>query len=81
LCRKTNQLEVETKIIQPEQRQNCEGYLRTSTVKSTDFTPLVAPNQPPATANEQPLAAGDRGIQVTDVTTAETPKGPVKRRR
>jgi hypothetical protein len=47
--------------------------------KEYDFTPQVAPNQPPATGKRTSMwLPGDRGIQVTDVTKAETPKGPVK---
>jgi hypothetical protein len=47
--------------------------------KEYDFTPPVPPNQPPATGKRTAVwLPGDRGIQVTDVTTAETPKGPVK---
>jgi uncharacterized protein YfaS (alpha-2-macroglobulin family) len=46
--------------------------------KEYDFTPLAAPNQPPHGQTNSDVAAGRQGIQVTDVTTAETPKGPVK---
>jgi hypothetical protein len=49
------------------------------TAKEYDFTPQVGPNQPPATGKRTSnWLPGDKGIQVTDVTTAETPKGPVK---
>jgi hypothetical protein len=75
-----NKIEVETKLIQPgNERSVKDSY--TLDGKEYDFTPPVPPNAPanqPApkgkrTANWMP---GDRGIIVTDVTTAETPKGP-----
>lgn len=46
--------------------------------KERDFTPQTPPNAPPAkgrrTANWLP---NGKGILVNDVTTSETPKGPV----
>ncbi len=75
-----NKIEVETKLIQPgNERSVKDSY--TLDGKEYDFTPPVPPNAPagqPApkgkrTANWMP---GDKGIIVTDVTTAETPKGP-----
>ena len=81
VTQKDDQIEVETKLIQPEnERVQKDTYILDG--KEHDFTPPVpanAPaNQPPAkgkrTANWLP--AGN-GITVTDVTTAETPKGPV----
>jgi hypothetical protein len=70
-------IEVETKLIQPgNERVIKDTY--TLDGKEYDFTPQVTPNQPPAkgkrTANWLP---GDKGITVTEVTTADTPKGPV----
>ena len=46
--------------------------------KEYDFTPPAPPNQPPAKGKRTATwLPGDKGIQVTEVTTAETPKGPV----
>ena len=72
-----DQIELETKLIQPgNERTVKDTYILDG--KEYDFTPQAPPNQPPPkgkrTANWLP---GDKGIQVTDVTTAETPKGPV----
>ena len=79
---KEDQIEVETKIIQPgNERVQKDTYILDG--KEHEFTPPTPPAQPgqppPAppkgkrTANWLP--AGN-GITVTDVTTAETPKGP-----
>jgi hypothetical protein len=76
-----NQIEVETKLIQPENERTVKDvYVLDG--KEYDFTPLLPPNAPPnatppkgkRTANWLP--AGD-GILVTEITTNETPKGPV----
>jgi hypothetical protein len=77
VTQKDNQIELETKLIQPgNERVVKDTY--TIDGKEYDFTPQVQPNQPPAkgkrTANWLP---GDKGITVTEVTTAESPKGPV----
>ena len=46
--------------------------------KEHEFTPAAPPNQPPPKGKRTAMwLPGDRGIQVTDVTTAETPKGTV----
>jgi hypothetical protein len=78
ITQKEDRIEFETKLIQP----NNERTIRDTYVldgKEYDFTPSVAPNQPPATGRRTCVwLPGDRGIQVTDVTTAETPKGSVK---
>src|ERR1051325_3204573 len=78
VTQKDDRIEVETKLIQP----NNERTIKDTYVldgKEYDFTPQVAPNQPPATGKRTATwLPGDRGIQVTDVTTAETPKGTVK---
>lgn len=72
-----DKIELETKLIQPSnERVVKDSY--TLDGKEYDFTPQVQPNQPPAkgkrTSNWLP---GDKGITVTEVTTAESPKGPV----
>ena len=78
ITQKEDRIELETKLIQP----NNERTIKDTYVldgKEYDFTPVVAPNQPPAVGRRTCVwLPGDRGIQVTDVTTAETPKGPVK---
>ena len=82
VSQKEDQIEVETKIIQPgNERVQKDTYILDG--KEHEFTPPTPPAQPgqppPAppkgkrTANWLP--AGN-GITVTDVTTAETPKGP-----
>lgn len=76
VTQKENQIELETKLIQPgNERSVKDTYIIDG--KEYEFTPQTAPNQPPAkgkrTANWLP---GDKGITVTEVTTTETPKGP-----
>jgi len=78
ITQKEDRIELETKLIQP----NNERTIKDTYVldgKEYDFTPAVPPNQPPATGKRTCVwLPSDRGIQVTDVTTAETPKGPLK---
>ena len=78
ITQKDDRIELETKLIQPNNERSVKDtYVLDG--KEYDFTPSVAPNQPPATGKRTAIwLPGDRGIQVTDVTTAETPKGPVK---
>jgi hypothetical protein len=78
ITQKDDRIELETKLIQPNNERTVKDtYVLDG--KEYDFTPQVAPNQPPATGKRTAVwLPGDRGIQVTDVTTAETPKGPVK---
>src|SRR5215212_8206591 len=78
IMQKEDRIELETKIIQPNNERTVKDtYVLDG--KEYDFTPQVAPNQPPATGKRTATwLPGDRGIQVTDVTTAETQKGPVK---
>ena len=77
ITHKDDQIDVETKIIQP----NNERTIKDTFVldgKEHEFTPAVPPGQPAAkgkrTASWLP---GDIGITVTDLTTAQTPKGEV----
>jgi len=73
-----NQLEVETKLIQPNNERTVKDTY-TLDGKEYDFTPLVPSNAPPAKAKRTAVwLPGDKGIQVTDVATVETPKGPVQ---
>ena len=78
ITQKEDRIELETKLIQPNNERTVKDtYVLDG--KEYDFTPAVPPNQPPATGKRSAIwLPGDRGIQVTDVTTAETPKGPVK---
>jgi hypothetical protein len=81
VTQKDDQIDVETKLIQPgNERVQKDTYILDG--KEHDFTPPVPPNAPAG----QPPPKGKRtatwlpsgnGITVTDVTTAETPKGPV----
>ena len=80
VTQKEDQLEVETKLIQPgNERVQKDTYVLDG--KEHEFTPPVPPNAP---ANTPPpkgkrtatwLPAGN-GITVTDVTTNQTPNGP-----
>ena len=78
ITQKDDRIELETKIIQPNNERTVKDtYVLDG--KEYDFTPTVPPNQPPATGKRTATwLPGDRGIQVTDVTTAQTEKGPVK---
>jgi hypothetical protein len=78
ITQKDDRIELETKLIQPNNERSVKDtYVLDG--KEYDFTPLVPPNQPPATGKRTAIwLPGHKGIQVTDVTTAETPKGPVK---
>lgn len=81
VVQKDDQIEVETKLIQPgNERVQKDTYILDG--KEHDYTAPLPPNAPPNT----PAPKGKRtttwlpsgnGITVTDVTTAETPKGPV----
>ena len=78
IAQKDDRIELETKLIQPNNERTVKDtYVLDG--KEYDFTPPVTPNQPPATGKRTSMwLPGDKGIQVTDVVTAETPKGPVK---
>jgi hypothetical protein len=74
---KDDQIELETKLIQPNNERSVKDtYILDG--QEHEFTPQVAPNQPPAKGKRSVTwLPGDRGLQVTEITTAETPKGPV----
>ena len=77
VIQKDDQIEVETKLIQPNNERTVKDTY-TLDGKEYDFTPVVPPNAPPAKGKRTAVwLPGDKGIQVTDVTTSETPKGPV----
>jgi hypothetical protein len=77
ITQKEDQIDLETKLIQPDnERVVKDTYILDG--KEHEFTPQVAPNQPPAKGKRTAIwLPGDRGIQVTEVTTSETPKGTV----
>src|SRR5262245_53122318 len=78
ITQKGDQIELETKLIQPNNERTVKDSI-TLDGKEYDYTPVVPPNQPPAKGKRTALwLPGDRGIQITDVTTAETPNGLVK---
>jgi hypothetical protein len=71
-----DQMEVETKLIQPNnERTQKDTYFLDG--KEYEFTPAAPPNQTPPKGKRTAkwLPNGD-GIIVTEITTAETPKGP-----
>ena len=72
-----DKIELETKLIQPDNERTVkDSYILDG--KERDFTPQSPPGQPvpkgKRTANWLP---NGNGIVVNEVTTAETPKGPV----
>jgi hypothetical protein len=77
IIHKDDQIELETKLIQPDnERVVKDTYILDG--KEHEFTPQAAPNQPPAKGKRTVVwLPGDKGLQITEVTTAETPKGPV----
>jgi len=74
---KGDQIEIETKLIQPNNERSIKDtYILDG--KEHEFTPAAPPNQPaPKGKRTAQWLPGDRGLQITDVTTTETPKGPV----
>ena len=77
VTQKDDQIELETKLIQPNNERSVkDNYILDG--KEHEFTPQTQPNQPPAKGKRTATwLPGDRGIQVTEVTTAETKDGPV----
>ena len=77
ITHKDDQLELETKIIQPKNERTVKDTIIIDG-KEHEFTPPAPPGQTPPkgrrTANWLP---NDLGITVTDVTTSQTPKGEV----
>ena len=76
VTQKGDQIEVETKLIQPDNERTVkDSYVLDG--KEREFTPQAPPGQTPPkgkrTANWMP---GGNGILVTEVTTSETAKGP-----
>ena len=76
VAQKDDTIELETKLIQPNNERSVKDtYIIDG--KEHEFTPPVQPGQPPAKGKRTTtwLPAGN-GIMVSEVTTAETPKGP-----
>ena len=77
IAHKDDQIELETKLIQPDNERVVKDTIVLDG-KEHEFTPVVPPNAPAAKGKRTAVwLPGDKGIQVTEVTTAETPKGPV----
>jgi hypothetical protein len=77
ITQKDDLIELETKLVQPNnERTQKDTYFLDG--KEHEFTPATPPNQPPAKGKRTVTwLPGDRGLQITELTTAETPKGPV----
>jgi len=71
-----DKIELETKLIQPKNERSVKDTY-TLDGKEYEFTPQVPPNQPPAKGKRTAIwLPGDKGIQVTEVTTSEGKDGP-----
>ena len=72
-----DKIELETKLIQPGNERTVKDTYNLDG-KESEFTPQAPPNQtPPKGKRTITWLPGDKGLMVTEVTTAETPKGPV----
>lgn len=77
ISQKDDKIELETKLIQPNNERSVKDTY-TLDGKEYDFTPPAQPNQPPAKGKRTAVwLPGDKGIQITDVTTTEGKDGPV----
>lgn len=77
ITHKDDTLEVETKITQPNNERTVKDTIVLDG-KEHDFTPAVPAGQPvPKGKRTASWLPGETGITVTDVTTAQTPKGEV----
>ena len=77
ITHKEDQIEFETKLIQPgNERVVKDSYVLDG--KEHEFTPQTPPNAPPTKGKRTVTwLPGDKGLQITEVTIAETDKGPV----
>ena len=72
-----DKIEFETKLIQPGNERSVKDTYNLDG-KEYEFTPQAPPNQtPPKGKRSVTWMPEDKGLLVTEVTTAETPKGPV----
>ena len=72
-----DKIEMDAKLIQPGNERNVKETYNLDG-KEYEFTPQAPPNQtPPKGKRTVNWLPGDKGITITDVTTAESPKGPV----
>ena len=72
-----DQIELETKLIQPDNERTVKDSY-TLDGKEREFTPQSPPGQPvPKGKRIANWLPNGNGIVVNEVTTAETPKGPV----
>ena len=72
-----DKIELETKLIQPGNERSVKDTY-TLDGKEYEFTPQTPPNQPPAKGKRTAVwLPGDKALQITEVTTAETKDGPV----
>lgn len=77
ITHKEDTLEVETKITQPNNDRTIKDTIILDG-KEHEFTPAVPPGQPvPKGKRTATWLPGETGITVTDVTTAQAPKGEV----
>ena len=71
-----DKIDFETKLIQPGNERSVKDTYNLDG-KEYEFTPQAPPNQtPPKGKRTVTWLPGDKGLMVTEVTTAETPKGP-----
>ena len=78
ITHKDNSLEVETKIIQPNNERTIKDTIIVDG-KEHEFQPPAPPGgqAPPKGKRTANWLPGDTGITVTDITTSQTPKGEV----
>lgn len=78
ITHKDNSLEVETKIIQPNNERTIKDTIIVDG-KEHEFQPPAPPGGqlPPKGKRTASWLPGETGITVTDITTAQTPKGEV----
>lgn len=78
ITHKDNTLEIETKIIQPNNERTVKDTIVVDG-KEHEFQPPAPPGGqlPPKGKRTANWLPGDTGITVTDITTSQTPKGEV----
>ena len=78
ITHKDNTVEIETKIIQPNNERTIKDTFLLDG-KEHEFQPPTPPNgpAPPKGKRTATWLPGETGITVTDVTTSQTPKGEI----